>query len=227
MWLIRNTHGSGGRPQSYLQRVETDVSAASTSITSSLKVWIGDTPRHFPQVSTFYWYWASFWGHATLHEYAMYTDPYGDLDQDGLANGLELANFTNPFVPSGSGIQMVATGGNPGTQLSVSYTVAGDAGLPYVAPFAIATTPTPVAAGITVPFSLQDPLLALTLGPPQAWFGNTLGLLDSQGSTVVTLQIPNVPALSGFQFHAGIVTADPVGASLLKTVSPAYPITIP
>lgn len=73
----------------------------------------------------------------------------------------------------------------------------------------------------------MDPLLSLTLGSPQPWFGNTLGLLDGQGSTVVTLQIPNLPVLSGLQFYAGIATADPAGAALLKTVSPAYSITIP
>jgi hypothetical protein len=188
-------------------------------------VWIGDTFLSIPPLYQSF-YWSSGWGNSTLYEYAMYTDPEADLDGDGLANRLELLNFTNPFVPSGNGVQVATTGGTAGTTLRVSYTISTDGGLAYAAPFATAATPSPVAVGITLPFSLQDPLVMATLGPQQAWFGNVTGTLNSFGATEVTLQIPVIPGLAGIQIYAAIATFDPTRPSPIKTRSPAYPITV-
>jgi hypothetical protein len=40
------------------------------------------------------------------------------------------------------------------------------------------------------------------------------------------LQIPVIPGLSGVQIYSAIATFDPARLSPLKTLSPAYPITV-
>lgn len=231
IWLIRNTPpGSSAQPRNYLQHASTATPYPSiipgNILGTNNIVWTGDTFLQTQNWTSFFW--TSFLGNPTLHEYAMYTDPDGDLDGDGVSNLVELRNGTNPFVPAAASVQMSFAGGAPGTTLAVFYGIPSDAGLPYLAPFAAAAAPTPVAPGIAIPFSPADPLAALTaLGPPAGWFSGTSGVLDAQGRALATLHIPPVPALSGLQIYSAILTADPSGPSPLKTVSPAYPIVIP
>lgn len=236
LWLTRNTTPfNPAQARNYLQHASTvppypvhpgsGAPPVSTFGTNAI-VWTGDAFRTSTAWQSFFW--TSFLGNPTLHEYAMYTDPDGDLDGDGVSNLVELKNGTNPFVPSAASVHMSVAGGAPGTAMVVSYTIPRDAGLPYLAPFASAVSPATVAPGISIPFSPADPLVALTaLGPPAGWFAGTSGLLDAQGRTQATLDIPPVPALSGLQIYSGILTADPSRPPPLKTVSPAYPIVIP
>ena len=234
LWLMRHTAPCNpAQVRTYLQHASTKppyptpyAGTPPNTLTANGIIWTGDSFRLSFVCSSFFW--TSFIGNPTLHEYALWTDPYGDLDGDGIVNRVELRGGTNPFVPAAASVSMSTAGGAPGTTLAVSYRIPSDAGLPYLAPFALTFNPTQVANGIVIPFRPTDPFVALTaLGPTAAWFSGTFGLLDAQGRALVSLDIPPLPALSGLQIYTGIFTADPSQPSPLKTVSPAYPFVIP
>jgi hypothetical protein len=171
-------------------------------------------------------FWTSFWGQATLHEYCLYTDPLGDLDQDGVPNQAELRNRTNPCVHSSQSLTVSVASAPPGSWISVDYTVPGDAGLPFFGPFAFSASATALGGGYTVPFPITDALVLESLAPHWPWIQNTLGVLDSAGHVQTRIQIPPLPALSGLQFYGSLLTRDPAAGTLLKTISGSVAITI-
>ena len=175
-------------------------------------------------------YWSSYWGHATLFEYVHYTDPYSDLDRDGVPNNVELANFSNPLVPYGSSTAATATGsgGAPGTTFTVQYSVINDKDLAYAAPFSLVVPPPqPMGGGHFLPVSLTDPLVTHCLTPGAAGVTGTIGVLSPQGTATATLTIPALPALSGMALRSCIVTHDPNLPLPLKTVSRLFKFQIP
>jgi hypothetical protein len=175
-------------------------------------------------------YWSSYWGHATLFEYAHYTDPYSDLDGDGVPNNVELANFANPFVPYGysTAASASASGGAPGTTLTVQYSVVNDSDLAYAAPFCLAAPQTlALGGGHFLPISLTDPLVLHCLTPGAPGVTGTLGVLSPQGTATATINIPPIPTLSGMKLMSCIVTLDPNLPGPLKTVSPAFLFQLP
>lgn len=172
------------------------------------------------------WSWSSYWGQPTLHEYCLYTDPLGDLDLDGIPNQAELRNRTNPCVPNVQAMTIVPASAAPGAWITVDYTVPGDAGLPYFAPFAFSNVPTAVGSGYTIPFSLGDGLMLESLAPHWPWIQNGLGVLDASGHVQSRIQVPALPWLSGFAFGSVLLDWDPAGATLFKNVSPWIPLTV-
>jgi hypothetical protein len=176
------------------------------------------------------WYRASYHGSASLYEYVAYTDPHGDLDGDGVPNDVELASFSNPLLPYGFSPVATATGSGlaPGSVFSVTYSIPGDQGLAYAAPFALlGAFPHHFGGGWFIPVMFQDPLLQLSLQPNVPGLSGTLGVLDGQGMTTAAIAIPPIPGLSGFTFHSCIVTRDPNLPIPFKTVSRAFEWTIP
>ncbi|MAG58932.1 MAG: hypothetical protein CMJ83_21810 [Planctomycetes bacterium] len=160
-------------------------------------------------------------GHPTLHTYAMYTDPTGDLDGDGTPNRTELINGTNPFVASGPALGLTITYPSPttGGWLTMDYTLPSEAGMPYFAPFAFTATRN-VAAGTWVPIDLSvDPFVPYALTPP-AWLLGTLGTVDGAGDLQVRLLVPpSVPA--GTTIFSALATADAAFTGL-RVVSAAH-----
>ena len=227
LWIMRNSLAGGGAP--YWAIMQWARAPLQEPYTNFLQVVLGEAIRIYVPYPPSY-YWSSYWGNASLFEYVHYTDPYGDLDGDGVANHVELANFSNPLLPFGFSPAPSATftGGAPGAMLSVTYEVPTDSGLAYWAPFALAQ-PAPYALGgghfLPVPFS--DPLLQLSLQVNVSGITGTQGTLDPQAQTTATLQIPPMPALSGFSLTSFIATHDPNLPLLLKTVSRPFTFTIP
>jgi hypothetical protein len=179
---------------------------------------------------TFTGYWSSYWGHATLFEYAHYTDPYSDLDGDGVPNNVELANFSNPFVPFGYSTAPIATasGGAPGTPFTVQYSIPNDKGLSYAAPFCLAAPQTlALGGGHFLPIPITDPLVLHCLTPGAPGVTGTLGVTSAQGTATATIDIPPLPMLSGLKFTSCIATRDPNLPLILKTISRPFTFTIP
>jgi hypothetical protein len=169
-------------------------------------------------------------GNHSLYEFASYTDPYGDLDGDGVPNATEFANFSNPFLPFGFSGAATAVAGTPalGAAFAVTYSVPTDAGLPYVAPFALLGPMTqPLGGGWFLPVSLADPMVQLSLQPGVPGLVGTMGTLDSQGRAVAVVFIPPLPQLSGISFSSCILTRDPTWPLLFKTVSPPFSFLLP
>jgi hypothetical protein len=176
------------------------------------------------------WYWSSFWGNATLFEYAHYTDPYSDLDGDGVPNNVELANFANPLLANGFSSAATATssGGAPGTPFTVQYSIPNDKGLAYAAPFCLAAPQTlALGGGHFLPIPLTDPLVLHCLTPGAPGVTGTLGVTSAQGTATATIDIPPLPMLSGLKFTSCIVTRDPNLPLMLKTVSRAFVFQLP
>jgi hypothetical protein len=176
------------------------------------------------------WYWSSFWGNATLFEYAHYTDPYSDLDGDGVPNNVELANFANPLLANGFSSAATATssGGAPGTPFTVQYSIPDDKGLAYAAPFCLAAPQTlALGGGHFLPIPLTDPLVLHCLTPGAPGVTGTLGVTSAQGTATATIDIPPLPMLSGLKFTSCIATRDPNLPLMLKTVSRAFVFQLP
>jgi hypothetical protein len=227
VWALRNSF-SGSAPPAYSLKLWTRFPVDPPYAPTSLSIDIGQTCLHTPGFPTT-WYWSTYWGNASLFEYVHYTDPDGDLDGDGVSNRVELANFSNPLLPYGFSPAATATssGGAPGTTFTVNYSVPGDQGLAYAAPFALAPAVASVGGGLFLPVPLTDPLVQLSLNPVATGLTGTLGVLDSQGAATATLQIPPEPWLSGYALFSCIVTRDPNLPLFLKTVSPPFQFTIP
>jgi hypothetical protein len=175
-------------------------------------------------------YWSSYWGNATLFEYAHYTDPYSDLDGDGVPNNVELANFANPLLANGFSSAATATssGGAPGTPFTVQYSIPDDKGLAYAAPFCLAAPQTlPLGGGHFLPIPLTDPLVLHCLTPGAPSVTGTLGVTSAQGTATATIDIPAIPMLSGLKFTSCIATRDPNLPLILKTISRPFTFTIP
>jgi hypothetical protein len=189
----------------------------------------GESPMLVPWFNLSY-FMASYWGNASLFEFVHYTDPFGDLDEDGVANHVELANFSNPLLPFGfsPAPSATATGGAPGTTLTVTYRVPTDQGLSYWAPFGLAPAANhTLGGGYFLPLSPADPLVQLSLSPNVPGITGTQGTIDAQEQATATLSIPPVPALSGLTLTTFIATRDPNLPLLLKTVSRPFSFTLP
>jgi hypothetical protein len=226
VWALRNSFGGG--VANYAEKLWTRFPVEPPYAPTALSVNIGQVCRQglgFPTS----WYWSTYWGNASLFEYVHYTDPNGDLDGDGISNRVELANFANPLLPFGYSPVATATssGGVPGTTFTVNYSVPGDQGLAYAAPFSLMPAVLNVGGGLFLPIPLTDPLVQLSLQPGASGLTGTLGVLDGQGAATATLQIPPDPWLSGYALFSCIVTRDPNLPLPLKTVSPPFQFTIP
>jgi hypothetical protein len=174
--------------------------------------------------------WSSFWGNATLFEYAHYTDPYGDLDGDGVPNNVELANFANPLLANGfsSAVTATSSGGAPGTPLTVLYSIPDDKGLPYAAPFCLSSPSTlALGGGHFLPIPITDPLVLHCLTPGASGVTGTIGVISPQGTATATINIPPIPTLSGMKFTSCIATRAPNLPGPFKTVSRAFTFRIP
>lgn len=173
------------------------------------------------------WFASTCWGQTTLYEFALYTDPLGDLDSDGLPNQQELLNFTNPCNALSPAAQVLASVPPPGGLCTIGYTVLGNAGFPYFAPFSLSNAPTTLWPGVVLPFPLGDPLVQESLAPSFPWINGTIGMLDIGGQSVTSLQIPALPVLSGLTFYTSILTVNPLLPAVPNTISTAFPLLIP
>lgn len=227
LWVMRNTIEQNGPPlvPSTLFWDRMPIEPPYTS--GYLEIRQGETFRNNPNFAGFYW--TSYWGPASLYEYVFYTDPFGDLDMDGVPNDVELQNFSNALSPYGfsPGVRAWGSGSGPGSLFSVSYAIPTDAGLPYAAPFALGPATVSLGGGFHLPVSPLDPLVVYSLQPGAQGVSNTLGVLGVGGLTTASFMVPAVPSLSGVSFVTCLVTLDPALPMPVKTVSPAFPFSIP
>ena len=78
----------------------------------------------------------------------------------------------------------------------------------YVLAISDSTTPTPLGGAMDLPVNLASPFFSLVLqGFPI--FQNFIGALDAAGNAQATVLIPNIPFLSGFQWHFAFATLTP------------------
>lgn len=163
-------------------------------------------------------------GAPTLHTFALYTDPLGDLDGDGILNRSELVSGSNPFVASGPALVLTityppaATGG----WLVLDYSLPGEAGMPYFAPLSLTATRSSVL-GQWAPIDVaMDPLVSYAWSS-QSWLTGTLGTTDATGSFQVQLNVPpSIPA--GTTIFSTFATADQ-GLTSLRLVGAPHLVT--
>jgi hypothetical protein len=227
VWTLRNSQAGSVAPYfSIKEWTRFPVEPPYDSSTLSVDLGLACLHTHpFPTT----WYWQTYWGNASLFEFVKYTDPYGDLDGDGVSNRTELANFQNPLLPYGFSPvpTATATGGAPGTTMTVNYTVPGDQGFAYIAPFSLVPQTENLGGGLFIPVLLNDPLVQLSFIPGGGGMTGITGVLDSQGAATATIPIPPEPWLTGVQIGSCIVTRDPNLPMILKTVSRPFTFTIP
>ena len=75
--------------------------------------------------------------------------------------------------------------------------------------------------------NVNDPLLILTATPGNNDFQDSSGFFDAGGRAVMTLNIPNIPALSGFAPYLFGVSWHPLYVSNLKSIVGPQRIEIP
>jgi hypothetical protein len=61
-------------------------------------------------------------------------------------------------------------------------------------------------------------MMLLSLSTPSI-FQNFSGVLDGLGNATATLNLPNLPALSGFQFKMAAVSLEAVSSSGVKSIT--------
>ena len=81
--------------------------------------------------------------------------------------------------------------------------------------------------GRAVLTDVNDPLLALTTVPGNSGFVDSVGFFDPTGLATMTLNIPPVPALSGFSCWMIGVSWNPLYASNIKSIVGPQAISIP
>jgi enediyne biosynthesis protein E4 len=116
----------------------------------------------------------------------------------------------------------------PGTANSVTLTLPDDAFIPYVCGLsANVFSQFDLPDGRAVLVDINDPLLALTTIPGNSGFVNSVGAFSPQGIASMTLNIPPIPALSGFTSWMIGVSWNPAYPSNIKSIVGPQKITIP
>jgi hypothetical protein len=167
------------------------------------------------------------WGESSLFRYCKSTDPWGDLDGDGVPNLEELLAFSNPLVPYAASRRpsVSLTRNAVGNLINLTWSVPGDQGLPYLAALATAPALTSLGNGWFLPVSLTDPLVQASLTGAAGW--GMWGTLDAQGLAAMGAAIPPGAGLSGLAVTTCIATFDPTTPAMLETVSYPFTITLP
>ena len=104
-----------------------------------------------------------------------------------------------------------------GGSATVSMSVPGDEGLPYMLLLSFSAQVGVPLGGQTLPIDF-DALTAATLDPLNPFFVGSVGFLDAAGDASATLHVPPVPQLSGLTVFAGGFTTDPGNFPLARTV---------
>jgi hypothetical protein len=174
--------------------------------------------HHGPLLSAY-----STMGAATLHTYALYTDPMGDLDGDGIPNRQELQSGSNPFVSSPPPVSLTMTvpPAMTGGWVTLQYTAPTEAGMPAFAPFTTRVEPEWFGTR-SVPVSMADPFIPWCLMTNLPWLSGTLGVMDANGQLSVRLRVPPGIPPNAYIFNT-LATAD-AGLTTLRQVSPAYTV---
>ena len=111
-----------------------------------------------------------------------------------------------------------STGPAPvGGSATVSMSVPGDEGLPYMMLLSFSNQVGIALGNQTLPIDF-DALTAVTLNPANPFFLGSVGTVDANGGASATLQVPPVALLSGMTLYAGGLTADPVNFPQARTV---------
>jgi ASPIC and UnbV/FG-GAP-like repeat len=116
----------------------------------------------------------------------------------------------------------------PGTANSVTLTLPDDAFIPYACGLTTNVySQFDLGDGRAILTDVNDPLLALTTIPGNSGFVNSVGFFDATGTASMTLNIPPVPALSGFSCWMIGVTWHPSFVSNIKSIVGPQRIVIP
>jgi hypothetical protein len=113
-----------------------------------------------------------------------------------------------------------------GTTTDLVVSSPSDGGFPCICAFAVFSSPgIPLPQGRHIPLT-PDFLFDWSLDPTNPIFLGTFGVLASDGTAIVSLRVPPVPALSGFRFHGAFLVVDPAAPLGIGTISPARPLVI-
>ena len=160
-------------------------------------------------------------GDATGFRRTVFTDPFGDVDQDGHYNNAEAVAHSNPFDGGIFPCRLTLGGDRKvGGTCTLSYHDVGNRapGSLYVMACSFSRGPIPVGPKRRIDLGF-DPLFMASFLIPEV-FENFTGLLDAQGQAVGTLRIPALPGLAGATVHSSAVTLDPTALAGIRTIAP-------
>ena len=124
------------------------------------------------------------------------------------------------YVTGGASIVGSGTG-QVGTPIVFTLTSKKDAGLPYQAASSFGNGPIPIDTrnlGLS-----PDTLLFLSIGGIlPATFKDYAGILDATGNGKATLNIPNIPALTGLQIYTAFITLLNTAPSGVSSISNTF-----
>lgn len=100
---------------------------------------------------------------------------------------------------------------------------------PYILALSLGDTPgIPLGDGRTIPLNYDGIFQASLYSPQLLGLANSQGVLNANGEAIVTLTVPNVPAIVGLPIYIGFVTLDLTQPfpGLIYSISPSQQIVI-
>ena len=131
------------------------------------------------------------------------------------------ASFGGSVALAGSRYLSTLAPTGPGQTLKMRVSSPNDAGQSYVAALSFGFRPGLVVNGRTI-YLNPDALFYTSILAP-GMFQNFVGMLDSRGEAIASVQIPAIPSLSGTRIYASVVT---VVQGALNVISDPIVITI-
>lgn len=132
---------------------------------------------------------------STGMQYAMVVDAFGDLDGDGVANLIETQNGSSPFDGCSNGNTSISASGVTQIGNGVTFDVTAPTGSFSVVGFSFLS--------LSAANGIQVPGFGCTLRLDPTLMGGFTGLV---GSGAINLNLPNNPAIVGFELYAQAAT---------------------